>query len=234
MFTWNVEEMALLNERPRVHYGNEPIFNCESTVSREDKIAFVDSMQDGKFSYLLGLIEKFSSQKESMPKDSWGQVKTVSLKAWIKKNDTRYKFPMINDDYNYGSFYILGCGRYIQTNAKQSTDTYDDLVDEVFHRQLKECKKKEKEYFLTHDEYSILKAKLDEYNHQYRTSFGMNLGFSSNGEVFVYSGEDCCDKREITMDELKVLLGKYEKLAAYIEDLSEEVLAELGQEDMER
>lgn len=33
-------------------------------------------------------------------------------------------------------------------------------LDELFHRQLKECESKEKQYFLDNDEYSVLKQKL--------------------------------------------------------------------------
>ena len=89
MFTWNVEDMALLNQKGGVILGKEKIYDCEHKILRDDKIAFVDSMQDGVLSYLLFLIEKFNEDKENMPKDSWGHVKTVSLKAWIKKNDNK-------------------------------------------------------------------------------------------------------------------------------------------------
>ena len=63
MFEWKVEDMALLNQKGGVFIGKEKIYDCESKVSREDKIAFVDSFQDGKLSYLLSLIDKF---KEDM------------------------------------------------------------------------------------------------------------------------------------------------------------------------
>ena len=181
MFQWNVEDMALLNQKEVVFIGKEKIYNCESHILREDKIAFVDSMNDGKLSYLLSLIDKYNQDKESLPKDSWGNVKTVSLKAWIKKNDTKYSRPIINDQYYYGSYHLLGIDRYIQFDSKSHYDTYKDLVDEVFHRQLKECEKKEKEYFLAHDEYSILKQKLRGINKSYHTTFGVHVGFCSNG-----------------------------------------------------
>jgi len=232
MFTWNVENMALLNEPKRIFYGKEGIYSYEIKTSREDKIAFVDSLQDGKLSYLLGLIEKFNAEKDSMPKDGWGTVKTTSLKAWIKRNDIRYKFPIINDDYNYGKYRFVGCERYIQHDSAGKYDTYDDLVDEIFHRQLKECEKMEKKYFQEHDEYSILKKRAADYSHQYHTTFGTNPVFSSSGEIFVYDGDN--DRREITMEELKILIDKYEKLEGYIEELTAEVTRELEQDDRER
>ena len=39
-----------------------------------------------------------------MPKDGWGEVKTVSLKAWLKRNDSRH---LIDDSYIYGDIKLL-------------------------------------------------------------------------------------------------------------------------------
>jgi hypothetical protein len=213
MFEWKVENMALLNEKGGIYYGQEKIYKCESEVSREDKIAFVDSLQDGKLSYILALIDKFDEDKNSLSKDKWGNVKTVSLKAWIKRNDTKYGRPIINDMYNYGRYYLLGTRRSIQYDCRDTYDTYYDLVDEAFHRQLKECKKKEHEYFLEHDEYSILKEKFR--NKNYNTTFGVHVAQCSDGTIYVYESGDSyydSERREITIDELKYLLARYEEL----------------------
>ena len=50
MFEWNVEDIKLLNQKGNIIIGKEKIYNCESDVSREDKIEFVDKMRDGKLS----------------------------------------------------------------------------------------------------------------------------------------------------------------------------------------
>lgn len=218
MFEWKVEDMVLLNETGRIFLGKEKIYSCESTVPREDKIAFVDSLQDGKLSYLLSLIEKFKKERESLPKDKWNNVKTVSLKAWIKKNDTKYARPIIDDYYHYGKFCILGTERWITNDYKGGYDTYDDLVDEVFHRQLKACEKKEHEYFLEHDEYSILKEKFR--NKRYDTTFGVNISVWSSGRICVYDENN--NERDITIDELKYLLSKYEELDELVRKITEE------------
>ena len=91
MFKWDVKEMALLKEF-KENNGKEIdyIFKCESELSREEKIAFVDERYDGKLSYILCLVDKFNAEKDGLPKDSWGNIKTVSLKAWINRNDTKY------------------------------------------------------------------------------------------------------------------------------------------------
>lgn len=215
MFDWKVENMELLNE-PCI--GKEKIYLCESKVSREDKIAFVDGMNDGKLSYILELVKKFEEDKESLPKDSYGNVKTVSLKAWIKRNDTKYDRPIIDDWYHYGKYRILGSERYITNDYKGTYDIYDDLIDEVFHRQLIECERKEKQYFLEHDEYSILKKKFRE--RKYNTTFGVHIVTCSNDNIYIVDDND--NEREITIDELKELLAKYEQLDKLVEKLTEE------------
>lgn len=212
MFEWKVEEMALMKEK------NVAVYSCESSVSREDKIAFVDSMQDGKLSYLLSLIEKFNADKESLPKDSWGNIKTISIKAWIKRNDTKYSQRLIDDWHQYGKYNLLGCKRHIQLNTKETYDYYEDLVDEVFHRQLMKCEEEEQKYFHEHDEYSILEKKFEEKQNQYTTTFGVEIWIESDG---VEVG-DSDKQRKLTIDELKELLSKYEQLDELVEKLTKE------------
>lgn len=220
MFEWKVEEMYLTNDNYTV--GRQKFYNCESQVSREDKIAFVDSMQDGKLSYLLDLIKKFKENVESLPKDRYGNVKTVSLKSWIKKNDTKYDRRLVDDYYDYGSYNLLGVKRKIQSDSKGLWDRYTDLVDEVFHHQLVECEAEEKKYFAEHDEYSILKAKFR--NRKYETTFGVNIRDWSSGRLTIANNnnENQDDERDITIDELKELLSKYEQLDALVEKITEE------------
>lgn len=226
MFEWKVEEMVLMNSKISCLRNKEKIYPCEDKTSREDKIAFVDSKTDGKLSYILGLIEKFDTEKESLPHDTgfWSdRVKTVSLKAWIKRNDTKYGRPIIDNWNRYGDYAILGCVRNIQRNNKGTYDTYEDLVDEVFHRLLRRCEEEEKTYFLANDEYSVLKTRFREYQGKYRTSFGVKVLTCSNGEVSVYKDViDYKTKRDITIEELKDLLAKYEQLDKLAEKLTEE------------
>ena len=224
MFEWKVEDMALLNQKGGVFIGKEKIYDCESNVSREDKIAFVDSLQDGKLSYLLYLIDKFKEDYDSLAKQKsiFGneEVKTVSLKAWIKRTDTKYNRPIIDDSYKYGEYYILGSRRNITSNSKYTYDTYEDLVDEIFHRQLKECEDKERKYFTEHDEYSILKKKFRDRN--YNTTFGVRICDWSSGRLTIRDNENEDLERDITIDELKDLLSKYEQLDSLVEKLTAE------------
>lgn len=213
MFGWNVEDMKLLNQKCNILIGKEKIYNCENEVSREEKIKFVDKMKDGKLSYILNLAQKLEKDKENMSVDQWGDVKTISLKAWIKRNDDR---KLIDFTYKYGNIRFLAERNIQSVNLKGAYDTYDNYVDEIFHRQLKECEQMEHEYFLEHDEYSILKQKFRD--KKYCTTFGVHINIWSNGRICV------CDKneneRDITIDELKYLLGKYDELDRLVEKIT--------------
>lgn len=216
MFEWKVEDMVLMNEKDEIFIGKEKIYKCEQELSREDKIIFIDSMQENTFSYLLSLIEKFNEEKDKLPKDNWGSVKTISLKAWIKRNDTN---KLVDDWYRYGTFDILGVRRSLNCpNEKRYYDTYEDLVDEVFHHQLKICEEKERKYFSLHDEYSILKNTFISRN--YNTTFGVDVVTCSNGDVYIADRNN--NKRDITIDELKYLLSKYEELDELVEKITNE------------
>lgn len=220
MFEWKVEDMILMKDNYML--GKEKHYLCEQKVSREDKIAFVDKMLDGKLSYILSLIEKFQEDADSMPKDQYGYVKTVSLKAWVRKNDTKYPRPIIDNNYSYGNYNLLGCSRNIGINYKGTWDTYEDLVDEVFYRQLKKCEVEEIEYFEEHDEYSILKKRLRKQIGTYNVYFGLNIGFSSDNNIYIYS-ENGKDKRKINIDEIKELLSKYDQLDALVGEIMNEI-----------
>lgn len=223
MFEWKVEDRILMNQKGGVILNNrEKIYDCENKVSREDKIAFVDSMQDGALSYLLDLIEQFDKDKSTLPKNQYGIVKTVSLKAWIRKHDIKYNRPIIDDSFCYGRYCLLGIARNILYNKKGILETYEDLVDELFHRQLKKCEELEWHYFRENDNYSILKTKLRDYFDKYETSFGALISFDSKGEVHVVDENDSCIMRKITIQELKELIYKYEQVHAFIAKLTKE------------
>lgn len=178
----------------------------------------MDSFYDGKLSYILELVEKFENEKDKLPKDRWGDVKTVSLKAWLNKNDPR---KVVDSKYNHGYVsFFWNVKRNIQRlNRKGAYDIYKDYVDEIFHNQLSECERAEKVYFQEHDEYSILKKKFRE--KKYSTTFGVHMGWSSDGDIYVYD-EEHDRRRDVTIEELKYLLEKYEELEELVEKITKE------------
>lgn len=215
MFEWKVEAMKLRNE----HTYLNGVYAFERTVSRDDKIAFIDQMQDGRMSYLLELIEKFRREVTSLPKDKYGCVKLISMKAWIRRNCDK---SIIDTDRNAGEIYLLQCRRRIQCpSVTVAGDVHDDLVDELFHRQLLVCRRMEDQYFLEHDEYEILKTKLLKHHLLETTTFGVHLAERSRNQV-VITDENYEHGREITIEELRTLLAKYDELQRIIDKMAKE------------
>lgn len=217
MFDWKVEELKLINGKKK-YIGRQQIYAIEDEVSRDDKISFVDSRTDGKLSYVLALCEKFEAEKETLKKDDWGNVKTVSLKAWLNKNDTRN---ICDTSYHYGSMNIYkSMKRFITSDPLTSGGTYDtytDLVDEVFHRVLCDCDIEETKYFKEHDEYEILKNSVNDYMDRYNVTFGVRI---ITGSVFAVGDFD--KHRDFTIDELKELVSKYQQIDNLVEKLTNE------------
>ena len=219
MFEWKLEEMKLMEDKSFNIVGGKKIYKCEETVPKKEKIAFVDSFHDGKLSYILELAEKFDNEKDKLPKNSWGDVKTVSLKAWLKKNDPKR---IVDSKYDYGTItFFWNVKRNIHNlNLKSAYSIYKDYVDEIFHNQLVECERAEKAYYKEHDEYEILKQKFRD--RKYNTTFGVNISSWSSGRICVC--DDCENERDITIEELKYLLEKYEELDKLIKKITDETV----------
>lgn len=217
MFTWKVEELKLYKECG----GNAQshIFKCEAETSHEDKIAFVDSLADGELSYALDLINKLQQDKDTLALDEFNDIKTVSLIAWVKRNDTKYQKPIVDICCNYGMIKIFGVARYIQKDIVKKWNIYDDYVDEVFHNALVHCCfERELRYFLTHDDYSVLKERIR--NRGFKSTFGVKLTDYYTGDM-VIEDEDG-NERPITIDELIYLDAKCAQVQALIEKITTE------------
>lgn len=224
MFEWKVEELKLMNERGGIFLGSERIFACESETSREDKIAFVDSVTNGQLSYILSLIEKFNEDSGSslLRIDTFGNIAESSKKSWLLKNDNRREISCVAD---CGSFNVLGCCRNIEFNIPTRYDTFPDLVDECFHRLIKTCYEDEKKYFEQHDEWSILQNLLRERMEQYKTTFGAKLMIVSSSKATkpeIMIGDETGRRRSLSIDEMKDLLSMYSQLDKLIEELTAE------------
>lgn len=212
-FVWKVEDMALMNEKSNIYIGNEKIYKAENELTREEKIEFLDSMNDGLTSYILGLADKLKEDKANgvIKKGKYGQMSAISFAAWIKRNDTRNCVDII---YDRGSINFTPYRNINMLNTNISMfrgSTYTDYVDEAFHIKLKELEMQERQYFREHDEYEILKAKVSEYLDKYGT-FGLNIWKTSRG-LYFYKNDDANSLgRQITLDELKLFYSKYEEM----------------------
>lgn len=197
--------------------------NRHTTLHVRKKIAFVDSFNEGKLSYIIQLASKYTAEKDTLAKDVHGNVRTVSFKAWLNRNDT---YKMVDTQYNYGYVTLLGVGTQIQDiNAKYnrySNTNYNNYVDEVFHAQLVKCLKLEEKYFAEHDEYTVLKKQFYQQQDKYHTTFGIPVEFCSDGGVYLNYDDNngITQRRPITIEELKFLNAQYAKLDALVENIT--------------
>lgn len=140
------------------------IFEDEVKLSEKEKIDFIDNYyllrgNKGGATYMLNLMDKYNAEKDSLKKDSWGYVKTNSLKAWLKRNDP---WGIVDNHYRYGN-YSFGGHEYADFGSKtprpiwgssESTPYYDEdgrIVDLWFHDVLNEKWNLEMKYFYDHD-----------------------------------------------------------------------------------
>lgn len=221
MFEWKVENLKLKNT---VHNKNitgdtKYKFPQEFNTSREDKIQFVDSMTKGNLSYLLNLISLWENEKQDLCTDWSGNVKTISLIAWCKRNDPRR---LIDTKHRYGDYEILGCIRSIENSHRcYHYDTYADLVDETFHRQLLKCLEQEKEYFLKTDPYETAKSTIRTYHEKYHTTFDIPLVFCRDNIIKLQNGDNHIPDLEISPEQCIVMLELFRKLDTEIMKLSD-------------
>lgn len=216
-FVWKLEEMVLLNK------SEEEIQDIVRNTLEEYKIEFINNINNDKLYRILEAKKRYKEdlKNEVIKVDNTGFPKNVSLKAWIKRNG----YDDIISNYVNGIWTTLGktknilnCERHIgRLNIKGNYDKFDNFVDELFYRQLKRCVLLEKNYFREHDEYTILEEKLMSNMKKYNTNFGLELSWGTDGVKLWYDNDN---SRKLTVDEMKILIGKYEGLDDMIKNIS--------------
>ncbi len=219
-FVWKLEEMVLLNK------SENELKKIVRNTSKEYKIKFINKMNDNKLDRIFKAEKKYKEdlKNEVIKVDDTGFPKNVSLKAWIKRNN----YSDIISDYTNDMWTTLGktknilnCERRIyKLNTKGTYDKFDNFVDELFYRQLKQCVLLEKNYFREHDEYTILEEKLMSNMKEHNTNFGLELSWGTKGVKLWYDDDN---SRKLTIDEMKILIGKYEELDNMIENISKDI-----------
>lgn len=135
-FVWKLEEMVLLNK------SEYELINIVENTSKETKVNFINEMNDNKLNRILEADKKWHEDMKNdvIKKDYADRPKSVSYKAWIKRNGY---LNIVSDFVNggwedtIGEIKLLGCNRrlgYLEYIGKY--DTFDSLIDELFYRQL--------------------------------------------------------------------------------------------------
>lgn len=228
MFEWKIEETRLMKE-----YDDKDMSECKwqrfdaEDISREEKIAYIDSRSEGRMSAVLKLYEKYMAEKDGLKRDKYGCIKSVSFDAWVKRNTKDMPVRCIND----GRVWFPWCAgmdrRFATLNHKGWFDTYDDIVDEVFRRLLMDHVRDERKWFAAHDEYSVLSKKLA------HSPYFSLLCEEAEPEMYV---DDACDRIvyedesgeyvKLGIEELRFLSDACDGLKTHIREYSKKIAAD--------
>lgn len=218
MFDWKVEQLALLKEKGNRKVSNGFKFDCENTLSQQEKIAFINQRTNGLLDYLLELQQKFNEDVANLPHDNFGNVKTTSLKAWLKRNDSKN---MIDNKWHHGQMRMYSDFNIQSPQTSIRNIANSSSINTIFHSELLKCLEEERQYFVTHDDYEILKTSLEEKMSKHGTTFGVKICLSSDGEVTV---GDFRKDRPIEKSEIRKLLQAYDELERTTLELSQEII----------
>lgn len=220
---YKLEDMRFLNMETRTQHicnankkgGDYKVFELEDQLTIEEKIQFIDELKDGVASYMLNIINKWEEEKEFLPKDQYKNVKTISHKAWINRNDNRN----IMSRYDLGKYNIfrnefkcLSLDCPTTKNGYNELYTGSHIVNQWFHDLLRQLKIEERKYFESIDPVSIKIDKVQEMARN-NTLFG-----SITINDIVYNR-----KQDVSEKELDIYINAYEKLEEYIKNLSQDI-----------
>lgn len=225
---WN-EYLTATNGEIGVHKYH---FEDEKTYTVPEKIAFIDAKKDGLATVILQAAMKYVEDLESgiiktEKYFEWSEPspKTISLKAWIKRQKKAFgsgKYP-IGDCYSLGSIPIgYGEERWIHHLTTETQRI--EFINATFHNILCKMAQDEKAYFDEHDEYTVLANKA--LNHPMLQTVTFPYVISSKeglqiGQIGKLTGSEYL--RKPTIEELEILIQKLDGIKAYADNVSAEL-----------
>lgn len=243
MIDYKVEDLKLLNRKATTFIGKDRLFDWETEFSQEEKLQFIDKYYtdkgEGLGTYMYNLIKKWEAESPSLPHDSWGYVKTVSLKAWLKKNDSKH---LVDDHYRYGHYYMINReyhGLSMKVNPVWSGHTmyegHDKIVDQWFHDLLVRLLENEKVWEKDHNPTVLKVRKIVEYSKKYSDLNLKVIGPTAwNGEKVLdepdYEFEKTFKTTKPTEQDLDNILKLYEEIEGLINSKVTEYTTKLGWE----
>jgi hypothetical protein len=214
--TYNIDDQVFNSLKTYSHFRNDRRFFLSDELESADKIAMIDEFKDGIASYVLNILEKYAMEKGSLPQNSYGSPKTVSLKAWLKKNDPREHFCF--STYDGVSYYMFGreftnleliCGN--SKHGNQMPYTLRGVENQWFHDFLVEMGKEEDTWFANNDPHMLKLEKV--------RKLGREFGVFGNKLL-----NDVVHNRADTTDEnLGLFIMKYELMQAFCEKIGKEL-----------
>lgn len=221
--TYKKEDLKFLNMKTRNQHINNfnpkdtvyKVYEIEDQLSLEEKINFIDELKNGIATYMLDIINKWEKEKDSLPKDIYGNVKTISKKAWINRNDKRN----IMSKYDLGNYPICGNSfKCLSIECPTSEYGYNNLytgkhiVNQWFHDLCNELYEDEKKYFKSIDPLQVKLSKVEEYGNKY--------GILNNQMIndVVYNR-----KEDVTEEQLDICIAAYKKIESVVNEVTQEV-----------
>jgi len=227
------EKLVFLNMNKHNIYKVSPymtdglkIYAIEKELSLEDKIKIIDMFENNTATYMLDIIIKWENEKDSLPKDRWDNPKTVSVKAWIKRNDPR---KIIDTEFKIGKYHLFK-RRFESLNIKCPSTEYEysmeytgeHIVNQWFHELCVMLYKVESNWFEENDSLQIKINKVKELGNSYRTIFNCKLL-----NDIVYNKEE-----NVTEKQIDIFLSAYNAIERYIVEQTELISNVLGEDIM--
>lgn len=221
MMNYKVDELKFMNMKKVPIYVSNPrlrgglhIFQIEDQLNEEEKLQFIDLMKGGIGTYLLTVIQKWEDEKDTLPKDNFGHPKTVSKKAWLKRNDPK---KLIDNNYKPGNYHLFGTKFNGLSLICPTTDygysmehTKKGIIHQWFHDLCEELMRGEQKFFQENDPKQIKLTKVREYGEKYHIFFD-NLDL--NDIIWNH-------KTDISEDSLDKFIKAYEELEKQINIIS--------------
>lgn len=220
-FTWNIEEGKLMHDHPRFTSENKSVYSAEITTTVEEKLNFLCKYGKKPIANVLALANKCEDFKAQFLNGNRFICDIESeFAAWLDENDPEG----IVCHRNSNVIRTLGRTTFppyrfidsLNTPIPGCQYTHKNYVTEAFHQLLEILERQERIYAEKHGEYNKLQDRLNQLVVRYSSQYlGKNIK-RVNNIFWVYEGGN---KRKTTIEELKLLISRYERLESLRKEL---------------
>lgn len=209
-------------------------WKIESELTPEEKLEFLDSLEDGSVSKKLGLLEKFSKDVSSFTTTQYGALTVRAIKKWVAENNSEGLIKLRSARSNEWTITVQG--EEIKLDRRIFDGSFKDrnaYINRFFNAYLLRRESNEKWYMSEHSEENKIAETFDHdtwnYSLLYKTisAFGMSTRLARDEYDRAYiEGRKKNEQDEVTFikltpDELAVLRKKTEEVEAFMKSLAD-------------